>query len=341
MLNLVFALILFYLATNIFGYLIEKIRIPRIYAALFLGLLLSTNGTVEAITKEPLIYFLTQVGMFSLLFLLGFNLNLTQIKNQSRLIIRVTFWMIFCEVIVGTLLLHFIFSVTWFLSGFISLSFATVGEEALLPILQEFKLTATRLGQTILGVSVLDDVVEIASFVILIIYVNGTNGFSTNQLFGELLPFIAIISGVLVNKLKPKTWKLDRIITILAFAVFGPIFFFYAGVEANLGVFLDRFVLIILITLAIKVTKLCSVYFASHRELGFKKSIVMAVSLSIKFSTSIIILLILLQKNLISEELFSVLIGVKVMFKFIVPILLAFLLKKWHLDLKETASVSK
>ena len=334
MANIIVALILFYIATNIFGFFIEKIRIPKIYAALFLGLLLSTNTQIEAITKEPSIYFLTQVGMFSLLFLLGFNLNLTQLKKQSRLIVKVTFWMISCEVVVGTLLLHFIFAIDWFLAGFIALSFATVGEEALLPILEEFKLTTTRLGQTILGVSIMDDVVEIASFVILVLYISGTKGLGGSQIFDEVVPFVAIISGVLLNHLRPKKWRLEKPIKILAFVIFGPIFFFYAGVEADLGVFLNKIGIIVLITLAIKATKLCSVYFSSHREMGFKKSIVMAVSLSIKFSTSIIILLILLQKNLISEELFSVLIGVKVMFKFIVPILLAFLLKKWHMELK-------
>lgn len=338
LINIVLYLAAFYIVSNIFGLILEKIRIPKIYAALFLGVLLSTNTFVlDAVAIKP-IYWLTQLGMFSLLLFLGFNLDIGQIKSQGKLIVNVTFWMISAEVLVGTLLLHFLLSTDWFLAAFISLSFATVGEVALLPILEEFKLVETQLGQSILGIGIMDDVVEIASFIILLIYISG---FSLSDLLGEVLPILAILLGLLLKKLNQKLnlpkLNLEKMISVCGLTIFGPLFFFYAGTEANLNIFLQMFITILFMTLVLNVTKLVSVTLSSVHKLGIKKSIVMGMSLSIKFSTSIVIITILLQKGLISEELFSVLIGEKVLFKFITPVVLSILLRKWDLDLKKVS----
>lgn len=333
---LVFYILLFYITTNILGFFTEKIKIPRIYAALFLGVALSTNTAVLSIVDMPRIHLLTQMGMFSLLFLLGFNLNLDQIKSQGSLIIRVTIMMIAAELVVGTAILHFIFDVNWILAAIISLSFATVGEVAILPILQEFKIVKTKLGQAILGVSILDDVVEILAFALIIFYISGI---TSDDLIAEILPLVAIGSGYLVQKTIHSHINIEKIVSIAGLYILGPFFFFYAGTESNLNLFIKNIVLIFFITLVINITKLISVHIASRKQLGFKRSIIMGISLSIKFSTSIIILIILLQKHLITEELFSVLIGEKVMFKFIVPIALSYFLTKWSLDLKKPVKI--
>jgi Kef-type K+ transport system membrane component KefB len=320
----------FYVVTNIAGLLIEKLRIPKIYAALFLGVFLSNVSQVAQVLETSTIGTLAQVGMFSLLFLLGYGLDLNKIKKQSRLIFKITTFVIFSEFIVGTSILYFLFNVDFVLAAVISISFATVGEIALLPLLREFKIINSNLGQTILGVAILDDVVEIAAFILMVVFINGLN---YSELVMELLPLIAILSGVIFSKLIKNKEKVDKVINTLALWIFGPIFFFTAGAEANLDTLIKNLPTIILFTLAIKATKISSAYLASHKQLGKKKSIVLGVSLGIKFSTSIVILMILLQDGLITQELFSILIGIKVLFKFIVPIVLSFLLSRWQLHL--------
>jgi len=324
---------LFYITVNILGFTIEKIKIPKIYAALFLGVFLSTNSFVLNIVKEPFIYTLAQIGMFSLLFFLGFNIDIDKILGQRHLILKVTFWMILCEVIVGTLLLHTFFDVVWPLAAFISLSFATVGEIAILPLLKEAGLLNTHFGQMVLGVGILDDVVEILSFIILMFFISHSG---VVALWLELLPLVAILIGFLARRLKILNMdRFERFVGFFSLLVFGPLFFFYAGTEAQLNILLSNIGLIVFFTLIIKITKLISVYMASRKVLGPKKAIVMGVSLSVKFSTSIIIITVLLQKGLISVDLFSVLIGIKVLFKFIVPVLLSYLLKRWQLAFVE------
>lgn len=329
-LNFLIYLAIFYASINIFGFVLEKIKIPRIYAALFLGILLSVNSSIAEIISLNFSKILSRVGMFTLLFLLGYNLSLKKLEKYHKLIFKITFWVIASELTIGTLVLHFFFNVNWFLASVIAISFATVGEVALLPILKEFKLVKTKLGQIILGVAIVDDLVEILAFVLLIAYMGS---FAFSEIFQELTPLVAICTGVIFAKVVKRSKKFDKVIEIASLFVFGPLFFFYAGTEANLSILVGKFMVILLFTLAIKATKITSAFLTSHKELGTKKSIIVGISLGIKFSTSIIILIILLQKRLITEELFSVLIGIKVMFKFIVPILLSYLLSKWHLEI--------
>jgi Kef-type K+ transport system membrane component KefB len=318
----------------LFGFLLEKIKIPKIYAALFLGVFLSNSTAVTNITNLKTVDFLSFTGMFSLLFLLGYGLDINKIKKQSKLILKITTYVILTEFVVGTLILHFGFDVDWLLAGVIAVSFATIGEVALLPLLKEFKLINTNLGQTILGVAILDDIVEILAFILMLVFISG---FNSSELFSESLPIAAIVSGLILRKMVHQSSpKISQTINILALIVFGPIFFFTAGTEADLNILINNFFVILAFTLAIKTTKLASAYLAAHKQLGTKKSIVLGVSLGIKFSTSIVILIILLQNNLISESLFSILIGIKVVFKFIIPIILSILLGKWQLDLRKS-----
>lgn len=323
-------LALFYILTNIFGFLIEKVKIPKIYAALFLGIILSGSTFVTKFTSLPQWDQFAKSGMYCLLFLLGYSLNLKKLEKNHNLIFKITFWVISSELIVGSLILHYIFHINWLLSGVIAISFATVGEIALLPILEEFKLVKTKLGQIILGVAVVDDVIEILAFVLLFIYIGSLQ---INEIVIELIPVFVIFAGAIVSKITNYSDCFEKVIKFIALFVLGPLFFFYAGSETSLAIFLHKFWIIVVLTLIIKVTKVSSAYFASRNNLGTKKSIILGVSLGIKFSTSIIILFILLDKGIITEELFSILVGIKVLFKFIVPILLSYLLTKWQKDL--------
>jgi Kef-type K+ transport system membrane component KefB len=328
--NTLIYLALFYLTANVAGYFLEKIKIPKIYAALFVGVALSSSQFIASIVESGPIKTLSQIGMFSLLFLLGYGLDVKKIMSQGKLIFKITTFVILSEFLAGMTILHFVFHLDLLLAGIIAVSFATVGEVALLPLLKEFKILKTNLGQTIMGVAVLDDTVEILAFVLMITLVSGLR---YSDLFSEMLPLISIVLGMIISNILKANEKFENVINVLALWIFGPIFFFTAGTEASLNLLFDNIVTIVLFTIVIKSTKIVSSYLASYKKLGSKKSIVLGVSLGIKFSTSIVLLIILLQDNLITQELFSILIGIKILFKFIVPIILSILLSKWQLDL--------
>ena len=150
-----------FLLTFLTGKLLEKIRVPWIFAALLIGSLLAIYNPFSYITSSSTFEFLAQLGMYFLLFIIGFEIDLKKFKKSSKFIFKATFFIIFLEAFLGSLLIHFVFGYSWLISFLVALSFATVGEAILIPILDEFKIINTKLGQSIIGIGTFDDIIEI------------------------------------------------------------------------------------------------------------------------------------------------------------------------------------
>jgi len=379
-----------YLFTFFFGALLEKIRVPWIFSALILGLIFAFYNSSSNITSSESFKFLAWLGMYFLLFLIGFELDLKKIKKLGRFIVKSTFFIIFFEAIFGSLLVRFAFGYDWFISILVALSFATIGEAVLIPILDEFKLTKTKLGQTILGIGILDDAIEVFLVVIAILAVPILIGrtekvINTWEIFLILLSLFglfllafgiiklrkevslmkvkdieaisllvlaifflfiglgkfaeataigAILAGIVVKNFLPekRTEAIEPQIKFLTYAFFGPIFFFWAGADINVNYLLTAPLLVLLIIVITYSAKILASYLVGKKELGTKPSIFMGIALGVRFSTSIVIIKFLFEKNLIGTELYSVLIGATIAFKFIIPFLLSFLIQKWKIS---------
>lgn len=155
-----------YAVSLFFGSLMEKyLRMPWIFASLFFGLVLSWLGVFRPTIESDSFQELATFGMYTLLFMIGFNFELKKMGELKKHIILGTVVIISLEGLFGSLLLYFAFPAEVnhsYLIGLITaLSFATVGEAVLLPILAEFKVVKTTFGQLTLGIGTLDDVLEV------------------------------------------------------------------------------------------------------------------------------------------------------------------------------------
>ncbi|HDM31877.1 MAG TPA: hypothetical protein ENG32_00720, partial [bacterium] len=166
-----------FLFSFLVGILLEKIRVPWIFSALILGFVCGLYSPFKEIVSDQPFKFLAWLGMYFLLFLIGFELEIEKIKKLGRFIVKSTFFIILFEAFFGSLLVHFVFGCSWPISILVSLSFATVGEAVLIPILDEFNLTKTKLGQTILGIGTLDDIIEVLLIVLILTIVPFFFGF--------------------------------------------------------------------------------------------------------------------------------------------------------------------
>ena len=371
-----------FLLTFLIGILLEKIRIPWIFAALLLGIFLAIKNPFASITSSSTFGFLAQLGMYSLLFIIGFELNLKKLKKRKNFIIKSTFFIIFFEAIFGTLLIRYIFDYSWIISSLVALSFATVGEAILLPILDEFKIVNTKLGQTIIGIGTLDDTIEIFTLVVVAVLIGSKIQGIENVLLAigglfvlialsilliklkdkirfkkisqelsfiiaisifftflgigkiaDLASISALFAGITIKNFFPKN-KLNEIgfkIKTLGYGLFAPIFFLEVGITMDVKYVLYSPLLILLFILVSAGSKILSSWLAGKRELGTKKSILLGIGLSVRFSTSIIIIKILLEHNLIRSDLYSIIIASTVIFSFIIPILFSYLLIKWRI----------
>ena len=219
-----------FLFTFLMGRLIEKIRVPWIFAALILGSFFAIYNPFVSITSSQAFTFLAQLGMYFLLFVIGLEINLKKLKEKGKFIFGATIFIILFEGVFGTLLVHFVFNSPWIVSILVALSFATVGEAVLVPILDEFKIVNKKLGQMIIGIGCLDDVIEVFILILVVILISS----QTQTHFNIALVLISLstlfILTIVLTKLKEEgiKFKIHSIETLFLFTIF--IFFLFLGI---------------------------------------------------------------------------------------------------------------
>ena len=380
--NIFLFLSLCFLFVFIFGRLIEKFRVPWVFSALILGAIFAIYNPFTTITSSETFNFLAELGMYFLLFMIGLEIDLKKFKESSAFIFKSTFFIIFLEALFGGLLIHFVFDYSWLVSLIVSLSFATVGEAILIPILDEFKIVNTKLGQSIIGIGFFDNLIEliiligvifltgmaassshISIFAVLLLLLllffltyiaskfkesaQNFNHFSVEITFlfslfllflylgiGEYAhatPIAAILAGIALKTFMPETRLLtiESEIKALCYGFFTPIFFLWVGLSININILLASPLLVLLVVAVSKTAKILGSYLAAKKELGTKQSILLGIGLSVRFSTSIIIIKILFENNIIDANLYSIIIASSIVFKFIVPVLFSNLIVRW------------
>ncbi len=383
MINIYLFLSLIFLFTFLFGKLLQKIRIPWIFAALLLGAVLAINNPFQYITVSPIFNFLSNLGMYFLLFIIGFEINLKQIKEKKSFIFKGVFFITFLSAILGGLTIHFLFNYSYFISFIVAVSFSTVGEAILIPILDEFKIINTRLGQTIMSIGTLDDVIEILILIFVIVFVGaGAHGqfnislivcslfglflltyglkklksqsekfnvlkietlflFTIAMLFlflgigeyAEATALGAILAGIGLKTFIPneRLKVIENEIKAVCYGLFAPIFFLWTGVSMDMKYLTTYPLMILLVIIVSSGSKYLGSYIIGRKELGLKQSILLGTGLSVRFSTSIIIIKILFENNIIKNDLYSVIIASSIIFTFVIPVLFSILLNKWNI----------
>jgi Kef-type K+ transport system membrane component KefB len=154
------------------GYLMEKyLKMPWMFSALFLGIAFSSLGIFQSTLQDDTFKVLSTFGMLFLLFMIGFNLEIGQMKRYGKQILKGAITIVGLEACVVGTLLFFLFPTqiggSPLVAIVVALSFATVGEAVLLPILAKFNLLKTKFGQLTLGIGTLDDVLEVLTLILI------------------------------------------------------------------------------------------------------------------------------------------------------------------------------
>jgi len=370
-----------------FGYLLQKhLRMPWMFASLFFGLVLSSLGLFKPTIESDLFKILETFGMYFLLFIIGFSLDFRKMARLRNYVVSGTIIIVGCEGFFGSLLLYFVFpagvSHSYLIALITALSFATVGEVVLLPILNEFGVIKTTFGQLTLGIGTLDDIIEVLMLAVVAILPAFLPMTQTQSLpdpssillglgclllltltmikFGgkikrileknhpppyvpsllTLLVFFsfvalggfvfeslatvgAIFGGIVLRGLLPKErlHENEKNIEFLGYIFLSPLFFLSIGASVSVTSLLIYPSMIALIWAVAKGSKLLSSLLLFRKLLGNKYSLLMGLGLSVRFSTSLIVQLILLNSGLISLTLYSALIATALLMK---PVIIGF-----------------
>ncbi len=194
-------LMLVYLAGLTLGVILEKLKIPWIFAALFLGIILNEFHIFSTSLSSSTFYVLSNLGMLFMLFIIGFEINVREILRSSKFIFTSTFFIILTECFFGTLLLHFIFSYPLIVSIIVALSFATVGEAVLLPILDELKLVKKKIGELIISIGAMDDAFEVLALVLVSVFLGVKSEVNVSNVILSLL-LLFLLTGILIKMRK-------------------------------------------------------------------------------------------------------------------------------------------
>jgi len=356
------------------------------FAALFFGIVLSVFGFFSSSIGSESFQLLATLGMLVILFMIGFNLDLKEIKKLGKQIVMGTICIICLEGLLGSLLLYFGFpalvSNSFLVALITALSFATVGEAVLLPILSEFNVLNTKFGQLTLGIGTFDDIIEVLMLAIipalpaflpkvqvqgfpdplLILFALGglllltlimtklanklknVLGKNSNSpyvhsllillvffsfaalggfVFESLAAVGAILGGIVARQLLPeKTLNEDeKAINFLGYVFLSPLFFLSIGTTVSLTSLFIYPSLIVLIWIVAKGSKLLGSFLLFHKSLGNKYSLLMGLGLSVRFSTSLIVQLMLFNSGFISLALYSALITTAALMKPVIIVL--------------------
>ena len=383
MINTFLFLGLIFILTFLIGNLIEKIRIPWIFASLIIGFFLAIYNPFEYITSSSTFTFLAQLGMYFLLFIIGLEIDLRELKKSTKFIFGSAIFIILFEGLCGMFLLKFLFGLDWLISFLVGLSFATVGEAILVPILDEFKLVNSELGQAIIGIGTLDDLIEVFTLILVSILIGskihqniniglilislfilfsltiglrklGEEGIkfkfhSIETLFlftlfilflflgigdyAEATPLASLLAGIALKTFLPekRLQLIENEIKTICYGFFAPIFFLWVGVAMDIA-YLLKYPLLVLLVIAITGgAKFLASYIAGFKKFGRKNSILLGIGLSVRFSTSIVIIKILFDSNLINTALYSVIVASTIIYTFLIPILFSNLLARWQI----------
>ncbi len=145
------------------GGILGKFRIPGILSAPFVAMIAHYTPFGTALTYPPLndaFTFLAQLAVLFLLLFIGLQIDLQMMKRLSHDIIWLTVLNTTIPFILGGLvMLGMVYG--WVLAFIVGLTRMPTAEAVIVPILDEFKLIRTRVGQFIVGAGVLDDIIEV------------------------------------------------------------------------------------------------------------------------------------------------------------------------------------
>ncbi len=189
---LVFAL------TYALGYFLSKFRIPSILAALFVGIILSYTSFPALIHSnsnfENTFSFLSNLGVLFLLFYIGLQIELGEMRKSSSDILWLTLLNTIIPFLFGVIAM-LVYGYGWPISLVIGMTRMPTAEAVIVPILDEFKMLKTRIGTFIISAGVLDDIIEVVLVGIVSIWIGAKTGETHGGvagLFSGIAAFIVV-----------------------------------------------------------------------------------------------------------------------------------------------------
>ncbi|MBS7619358.1 cation:proton antiporter [Candidatus Bathyarchaeota archaeon] len=245
LISLFLMLSLMLLASYLLHFILDKLRMPSLLAPLLAGFFFKLiPSPFMNIALGEGFYILSQLGITFLLFLVGLQLDLRELRSLSSQIAVISVSNIIISMFLGSIVLVG-FGYPLMVSFIVATALATVAETTIAPILDELGVIKTRMANLILIPGIVDDIVEVvlaslASFIV------GTREASANP-FTLIFGFFVFLAMVLIFQRilfpivirKDKNPKDSHFLLLIMFTTF---FFTFISLNFRLGLLLGSLV---------------------------------------------------------------------------------------------------
>ena len=150
-------------AAFLIGTPLKRLHIPMLVSALFVGMLAPHTPLqvyMHASSFSHSFSLLADIGVIFLLFFIGLEIDLEKMRAQGRDIILAILLNAIGPFLLGTAFMR-LMGYNWLMSSIMGIALMPTAEAVIVPLLDRFGLTHTRTGRYIIGVGVLDDVIEV------------------------------------------------------------------------------------------------------------------------------------------------------------------------------------
>ncbi|BDY12519.1 HAD-IC family P-type ATPase [Hydrogenimonas cancrithermarum] len=161
----------------------ERLKIPGILAALFVAMGLHYTAIGEILTtglNGDIFTVLADLGVLFLLFFIGLQIDMKEMRSQSGDIVLATLLNTVVPFMMGVGVMLWL-GYGWLLAFVIGITRMPTAEAVIVPILDEFDLIRTKVGNYIVGAGVLDDVIEVFLVAFVSVWIGTKTGVITND----------------------------------------------------------------------------------------------------------------------------------------------------------------
>jgi len=148
--------------------------------------------------SQGMLTFLAQLGVLFLLFFIGQQIDMGEIRRMSRDIVWLTVLNTAFPFILGVAVMISL-GYGWLIAFVVGLTRMPTAEAVIVPILDEFNLVRTRVGQFIIGAGVLDDVIEVFLVAFVSVWIGEKAGGATGPESEILSVFVSLVVFVLMT----------------------------------------------------------------------------------------------------------------------------------------------
>lgn len=322
------SIILILIYSNILIYISRKVKTSSVVLLIIGGLIFGISP-IKEIILDPAIEYLTilgDIGLISLMFIAGLESSWRELYEERKDAVIIALFSFFIPFIFGFLVMTVMgFSIATALVVGVCMSITAEATKA--RVLLELGKLKTKLGATMMGAGLVDDLLGLFSFILITIV------FRTFELRENLLvagSIIAFFAGVFIQKEIGRRHFSTKIIEKIIESALIPFFFISIGINFDLrSLVFNPLILIVVVLVAFIGKFLGSLVSKPFVRLQWSQIALMGWAMNSRGALEIGLAIIALRVGLIEVDLYSSLIVMALITTLIFPFIINYKVRKY------------